>query len=106
MEELVDVQLHPTDLSKTTKVGVLLPPDLRKDFKKFLAKNADVFAWSHEDMPRIYPSFMVHRLNVDPNHKVMQQRRRVFTSEIYEVIRLEMEKLKKGKFIDEIICPS
>lgn len=53
MEEFVDIQLHLTDTSKTIKVGALLPPNLRKDFKKILAENADVFAWSHKDMPEI-----------------------------------------------------
>ena len=80
--------------------------DLRKDFEKFLVENADVFAWTHEDMPEIDPNFMVHRLNVDPNYKVVQQRRRVFTPERYEVIRLEVEKLKKAGFIEEVIYPS
>ena len=106
VEEFVDVQLHPTDPSKTTKVGALLSTDLRKDFEKFLVENAYVFAWTHEDMPGIDPNFMVHRLNVDPNYKVVQQRRRVFTPERYEVIRLEVEKLKKAGFIEEIIYPS
>ena len=106
MEELLDVQLHPTDLSKTTKVGALLPTELRKDFEKFLVENAYVFAWTHEDMPGIDPNFMVYRLNVDPNYKIVQQRRRVFTPERYEVIRLEVEKLKKAGFIEDVIYPS
>lgn len=82
MKELVNVQLHPIDRSKTTKVGALLSPDLRKDFEKLLVENVDVFAWSHKDIPGIDPSFMVHLLNADPNHKVVQQKRRVHSKEI------------------------
>ena len=43
---------------------------------------------------------------MDPNYKVVQQRRRVFTPERYEVIRLEVEKLKKAGFIEDVIYPS
>ena len=44
VEELVNVQLHSANPSKTTKVGALLPPNLRRDFENFLAENADVLA--------------------------------------------------------------
>ena len=60
MKELVDPQLHPANPSKTTKVGTLLPPDLRRDFEKSLVENADVLAWSYEDMSGIDPRFMVY----------------------------------------------
>ena len=33
----------------------------------FLRDNQDVFTWSHEDMPRIDPLVIVHRLNVSPS---------------------------------------
>ena len=106
VEELVDIRLHPTYQSRTTKVGALLSPNLRKEFENFLLENADVLTWTHEDMPRIDPNLMVHRLNVDPSHKVVQQRRRVFTLERYEVIKLEVEKLRKAGFIEELVYPS
>jgi hypothetical protein len=28
-----------------------------------------MFAWSHEDIPGINPLVIVHKLNVDPNHR-------------------------------------
>lgn len=37
----------------------------REDFKAFLYKNANIFAWSHEDMPGIDPNVIAHRLNID-----------------------------------------
>ena len=75
MEELVNIQLHSVDPSKTTKVSTLLPLDLKRDFGKNLAENADVFTWSREDMLGIDPSFIVHRLNMDLSHKVVQEKR-------------------------------
>ena len=60
VEKFVNVQLYPTDLSKTTKVGTLLSLDLTRDLEIFLAKNVDVLDWSHEDIPGIDPSFMMY----------------------------------------------
>uniref|UniRef100_A0A2N9GRH3 Integrase catalytic domain-containing protein n=1 Tax=Fagus sylvatica TaxID=28930 RepID=A0A2N9GRH3_FAGSY len=33
----------------------------------FLRKNADVFAWSHDDMPSISTNVITHKLNVNPS---------------------------------------
>ena len=99
MEELIDIQLHPADPSKTTKVGALLPSDLRRDFEIVLAENADVLVWSHENMLEIDTSFMVHRLNVDPRNKVVQQKR-MTQMKCVEVERLvSITKTKTSSFI-------
>ena len=54
------------DPSKTTKVGKELQPSLKDKLVKFLKKNLDAFALSHEDMPRIDKNVIEHCLNVDP----------------------------------------
>ncbi|XP_057976065.1 uncharacterized protein LOC131163485 [Malania oleifera] len=41
----------------------------------------DVFAWSAHDMPRIDLAIMEHRLQVDPNHKPVKQKKRSFALE-------------------------
>ena len=41
----------------------------------------DVFALSHEDMPRIDLSVITHRLNMSPSYKLIRQKRRVFAPE-------------------------
>ena len=53
MEEAENVVLIEGDLSKTTKVGKELQQTLKDELVGFWKKNLDVFAWSHEDMPRI-----------------------------------------------------
>ena len=60
------------DPSKTTKVGKDLQPSLKDKLVKFLKKNLDVFAWSHEDMPRIDRNVIKHCLNVDPTKEPVQ----------------------------------
>ena len=50
IEEAENVELVEGDPSKTTKVGKELQQSLKDELVKFLKKNLDVFAWSHEDM--------------------------------------------------------
>ena len=67
IEKLEEVFLNDSKLDRTTKIGTLANPTVRQALTTFLINNQDVFAWSHEDMPRIDPSIMVHRLNVSPS---------------------------------------
>ena len=53
MDEAKNVVLIEGDLSKTTKVGKELQQTLKDELVRYLKKNLDVFAWSHEDMPKI-----------------------------------------------------
>jgi len=61
-------------------IGSQLPQLVKEDLVAFLKHNSDVFAWSHEDMPGIDPSVIVHKLNVEPSHRPVKQRRRTFTA--------------------------
>jgi hypothetical protein len=71
----------------------------------FLRHNCDVFAWSHEDMPGIDPSIIVHKLNVDPNYRPVKQRRRTFAAKRNQAVAEEVEKLLKVRFIREVDYP-
>ena len=61
--------------------------------------NQDVFAQSHDDMPRIDPSVIVHRLNVNPTSSPIRQKKRVFAPERDKVIAEEVRKLLEAGFI-------
>ena len=78
LEMIVVVKGSP---AKTTQVGTDISPRTREGIINFLKDNLDVFSWSHEDMPGIIASLIRHRLNVDPEKKPVQQRRRVFAPE-------------------------
>jgi hypothetical protein len=65
----------------------------------------EVFAWSHEDMPGISPKEIVHVLNVDLDMKPVKQKRRKFAPERIEAITVEVEKLLKTQFIEEVYYP-
>ena len=71
----------------------------------FLRRNMEVFAWSHKDMLGISPEKIVHIVNVDPDMKPIKQKRRKFTLERVEAIVVEVEKLLKAQFIQEVYYP-
>ena len=105
MDEAKNVVLIEGDLSKTTKVGKELQQTLKDELVRYLKKNLDVFAWSHEDMPKIDRWLIKHGLNVSPTKKPVQQKRQVFGLERNKVIMEEAEKLLIAGFIREVYYP-
>ena len=81
VEALKVVKLVEGQVTKTTRIGTTLSPKMRAKLVQFLKENLDVFTWSHEDMSGIAPEIIQHKLNVNPDKKPVQQRRRVFTPE-------------------------
>ena len=67
VEELEEVTLDALRPERTIRIGMLASQPVRQALITFLRENQDVFAWSHEDMPGIDPSIIVHRLNVSPS---------------------------------------
>ena len=74
MEELSQVPLDSKFSDRYISVGSLLEPELRENLVQFLRKNQDIFAWSHEDMPRIDPQVMSHPLSIDPSFCPIKQK--------------------------------
>ena len=67
IERLEEIPLDYSRLNRTTRIDTLASPTVHQKLTTFLKANQDVFAWSHEYMPGINPSVMVHRLNVSPS---------------------------------------
>ena len=78
---------------------------MKKEIISFLKDNLDVFTWSHEDMLGIPTDIIQHHLNVDPERKPVQQRRRVFAPERNKVVMDEVNKLLAANFIREVYYP-
>ncbi|XP_075665749.1 uncharacterized protein LOC142635490 [Castanea sativa] len=104
-EALEAVELVEGETAKMTRIGTALSPEMRTKLIQFLRKNQDVFAWSHEDMPGISRQVIQHKLNVDPEKKPVQQRRRVFAPERSQAINDEVNKLLQADFIREVYYP-
>ena len=105
VEELEEVTLDESKPERTTKIGTLSNRTVRQVLTTFLKENQDVFAWSHEDMPGIDPSIIVHRLNVSPSSAPIRQRKLVFAQERDKAIAEEVQKLLDADFIREVYYP-
>ena len=77
---LENISLDKNNLERYTRVEADLNEKTKQDLVRFLKKNIDVFAWSHEDMPGIDPSVITHSLNVYPSSKPIRQKKRVFAT--------------------------
>ena len=102
VEELEEIILDESRLERTTKMGTLASSMIRQDLAGFLRINQDVFAWSHEDMPEIDPSVIVHRLNVNPASLPIRQKKRVFVQKRDKAVAEEVRKLLEASFIREV----
>ncbi|XP_065626129.1 uncharacterized protein LOC136066174 [Quercus suber] len=105
VEALEVVELIEGEMTKTTRIGTTLSPEIRTRPIQFLKENLDVFAWSHDDMPGISPEVIQHKLNVDPERKPIKQRRRTFAPERDQAIADEVSKLLTAGFIREVYYP-
>ena len=81
IEVLEDVPLDEFNPDKFTRIGTSMEEKAKQDLVKFLKKSMDVFAWSHEELPRINLSVITHCLNVSPSYKPVCQKKRVFALE-------------------------
>ena len=66
---------------------------------EFLRGSLDVYAWTHEDMERLNPDIMCHRLNIDEKCPPKKQKRRPMNAERYEALREEVNKLIRNGFV-------
>ena len=100
IEELEEIILDESRPTRMTRMGTLASSLIRQDLTGFLRMNQDVFAWSHEDMPGIDPSVIVHRLNVNPTSSLIRQKKQVFAQERDKAIVEEVRKLLEAGFIE------
>jgi hypothetical protein len=103
VEDLEDFELG--DPRKKVRVGSQLPRELKETLLAFLKQNDDEFAWSHEDMPGIPPSVIVHKLMVDLSHRPIKQKRLNVASERNKAAAEEVRKLLQAGFILEVDYP-
>ena len=66
VEGLKEILFDNSRPKQTTRINTLTSPPVCQALTTFLRENQDVFAWSHEDMLRIDPSVMMHRLRCHP----------------------------------------
>lgn len=88
------------------KLPRYLYKDTQDNFKAFLRKNSDVFAWSHKDMSGIDPNIIAYQLNIDPKHCFVKQKCRAFNLKRYKAIKTKVDKLLKVDVIRSVDYPT
>ncbi|XP_052300414.1 uncharacterized protein LOC127903754 [Citrus sinensis] len=105
VEDLETVSMGPENPGKTIRIGSRLEGEQKQELVKCLQAHADVFAWTHEDMPGIDPEVACHRLAIKKGARAVRQKRRCFNQERYEAVSDEVEKLLRAGFIREVNYP-
>ena len=100
-EELEPVQLDD-QLEHLVYIGSKLAEDIKSPLIHFLKRNMEVFAWKQEDIGRIDPAVITHRLNVNPSFKPVKQKRRSYGPERQKAINEELGKLLQENAIREV----
>uniref|UniRef100_A0A0D3A8L0 Retrotransposon gag domain-containing protein n=1 Tax=Brassica oleracea var. oleracea TaxID=109376 RepID=A0A0D3A8L0_BRAOL len=78
VEEVDDVPLTEGYQPRHLKIGSKLTEGLTRRLIDFLRSNSDCFALSNADMLGIDPEIIMHKLQVDPLHQPVKQKRRKF----------------------------
>ena len=101
IEGLVEVAIYEHEPTRVLKLGGNLIWELKEELTYFLKANLDVFAWTHEDMVRIHPDVMCHRLNISPDFKPIRQKRRAMDAKRYKALKDKVNKLLDIGFVRE-----
>ena len=105
VEKLEVIVVSRSNPSRVVKIGSGLVGAIKGELVKCLQSHADIFAWSHEDMPGIDRRVACHKFAIKKGARPVRQKRRCFNQERYEAINAEVEKLLKVGFIREAKYP-
>ena len=72
---------------------------------EFLKRNADVFAWSAYEAPRVDPSFICHHLNINPFVTSRKQPPQRSSKDHSDAIKDEVIKFKQARAMKEVFSP-
>ena len=97
--------IHPDYPDHKVQIGARLSKELRLALIEFLTQHHGCFAWSHKDMTGIDPDVTMHRLQVDPDHPPVKQKRRKFAPERNRVVNEEVQKLLDIVSVCEVHYP-
>ena len=90
---------------KCIYISTLLSEEEKIQLCQVIQFNADVFDWTHEDMPGISPVHASHKLNVAPSAKPVRQKVRRFHPDRHLVIQTEVDNLLHNGFIRAVKYP-
>ena len=84
---------------KVVKISSKLSQEVKEKYIQLLKKNADVFAWSYEDL-KVYDTDVIrHTIPLKENEKPFRQKLRRLSPLLLPVIEKEIKKLFEAKII-------
>ncbi|XP_025669918.1 uncharacterized protein [Arachis hypogaea] len=101
MDNLQQITLTADD-KQCTYVGEALEGADRARLIHILRQNADLFAWTPDDMPGINPEVICHKLATDKTIRPVAQKKRTLGEEKKQAALEETQKLLNAGFIKEI----
>ncbi|KAL0437589.1 UNVERIFIED_CONTAM: hypothetical protein Sradi_0466800 [Sesamum radiatum] len=92
-KELLNIEIIPGHPDKTTRIGSQMSEETKKEVVRCFQCNADIFAWTPQDLKGIDPKVTTHYHNIDPSVKLVKQKKRHFGSEKDKIIQTKVDKL-------------
>ena len=92
-------------LDRCICISTLLSTEEKAQLHQVIQSNADVFSWTHADMPRINPVHASHKLNVVNSAKPVRQKARRFHPDRHLIIQTEIDNLRHNGFIRAVKYP-
>jgi hypothetical protein len=94
----IDISITP-GIVENVHIGASCSYDEIVTYTSLFKEFHDIFAWSYEEMPGIFPAIVVHEIKTCPRAKPVQQFLRPVHPHKAVAIKLEVEKLLKAGFI-------
>ncbi|KAL0456119.1 UNVERIFIED_CONTAM: hypothetical protein Slati_0951100 [Sesamum latifolium] len=73
--QLLNIEIILGHPDKTTRIGSQMSEETKKEVVRCLQRNADIFAWTPQNLEGINPKVITHYLNIDPSIKPVKQKR-------------------------------
>ena len=85
--------MNKDDPNRVVRIGSGLGDAIKCELVKCLQSHANIFAWSHKNMPGVNPGVTCCKLAIKKCARSVRQKKRCFNQERYEAINVEVEKL-------------
>ncbi|XP_050207584.1 uncharacterized protein LOC126657006 [Mercurialis annua] len=90
---------------RSVQIGAELPKPINQEITDMLIRNEVEFVNTPGEIEGVDPAIISHKLNVDPKHKPVKQKKRAFVIDRQIAIRSEVDKLLAAGFIRRVYYP-
>lgn len=106
VEDTVEhIQLEEGQPDRSVQLGRGIAPSKRLPLISLLQEYKDIFAFGPDEMPDIFATVIEHRLNANPRHKPIVQKKRHMGPERAATTNTEVQKLLEAGFIRDYQYP-